>query len=78
MAGRANQKGYIISLVDPKFSVPIREMGNYQEFLMKQRNLRKLDTSTDTDKPYFGNPFVKLKACVKYHFQDSPAKKTRF
>jgi len=44
-----------------KHFMPISQMGNYHEVLMKQERLRTIDGDEGEKKPYFGNPFVKHK-----------------
>jgi hypothetical protein len=42
-----------------KFRVPISEMGNYQELLAKQKNLRPIDEESVSHRSYFGNPYAR-------------------
>ena len=40
-----------------KHRVPISEMGNYHEVLMKREELRDVDEENKRRPPLFGNPF---------------------
>eukprot|EP01112_Ceratiomyxa_fruticulosa_P021136 TRINITY_DN7363_c0_g1_i1.p1 TRINITY_DN7363_c0_g1~~TRINITY_DN7363_c0_g1_i1.p1 ORF type:complete len:826 (-),score=170.60 TRINITY_DN7363_c0_g1_i1:39-2516(-) len=45
-----------IHIDESRFMLPVGQMGNYQEFLMKQNQLREVDEEIK-NRPLFGNPF---------------------